>query len=118
MSQNRYRITGKQLVVIDDDGAEHIVDFDAPVVQALMSGRIIVLRTESAPGVINNENVYGVALEGHIVWRLKAQKQIYADSPYTGMTIVDGGIRLFNWDGTELLVNPNDGGIIQETYGK
>ena len=65
-----------------------------------------------------NENIYSVSYDGNILWQIEKLKYVYSDSPFTGMVREGNNIKLCNWDGTDLTVNPNTGEIISKGWSK
>ncbi|WP_375055094.1 hypothetical protein [Zobellella sp. DQSA1] len=94
------------------------VSFQWPIAQVVSFSDILVVRIEPDPGSCFNENVFGVNKDGSIVWTIEKIKHVYDDSPYTSIVAKDDNIKLFNWDGDELLVEPKSGRIISIGYGK
>lgn len=118
MSTISHRVVGNSLFVSSDRRGEKQVDFAWPIAEVLNYDGVLVVRVDPDPGSKDNENIFGVDANGAILWKVPVRKYIYDDSPYTGIKKAGQNVELFNWDGTELLVNPSTGGVIQETYGK
>ena len=57
-------------------------------------------------------------LKGKIIWQIEKIPYVYEDSPYTWIGKQDGYLKLGNWDGTDLTVNPKTGEIIQKSFSK
>ncbi|MDY6885741.1 MAG: hypothetical protein SWL02_18465, partial [Pseudomonadota bacterium] len=79
---------------------------------------VLVVLIEPDPGACVNENVFGVEQNGNIAWTIEKRKHVYDDSPYTSVIAKEGKVKLFNWDGDELLVEPKSGNVISVGYGK
>lgn len=94
------------------------IDFDYPIDEVVDCGKTLVVMIEPDPGVPFNENVYGVDKCGQIAWQIQRRSHVYKDSPYTGMLKDDSNVKVFNWDGETLTLNPSDGAIIKVEYGK
>jgi hypothetical protein len=94
------------------------VQFDWPIAEIVAFNDILVVRVEPDPGVCFNENVFGVSANGEIVWAVEKLKHVYGDSPYTKIIAKDEHVKLFNWDGDELLVDPFTGKITAMGYGR
>lgn len=114
-SQASYSVSGNVLRLIGT-GAD--VTFPWPIGDVLEFDGVFVVRLEPDPGSCFNENVFGVAPDGSILWTIERRKHVYDDSPYSGALKKDGHVKLFNWDGDELVVDPRDGTVIAEGYGK
>jgi len=95
-----------------------VVAFPWPLAEVIEFGRIYVVRLEPDPGSRFNENVFGVTTDGTVIWTIEQRKHVYVDSPYTSVIRKDNRVKLFNWDGDELLVDPKSGAVVAERYGK
>ena len=94
------------------------VSFQWPIAEVVAFDNILVVRLEPEPDTCFNENVFGVVENGCISWTIEKRKHVYDDSPYTSIVAKNENIKLFNWDGDELLVNPKNGKIISVLYRK
>jgi hypothetical protein len=106
MSNLSYKIVGMSLLVTSDDGQTTTVEFHWPIVKVLAVGTMLIVRILPQSGANENENVFGVNKNGKIVWTVPKRKYIYEDSPFTGMIEEGCSVKLLNWDGTELLIDP------------
>lgn len=118
MSNPSYQTRGNQLVIVNNDGSEVITALPSPIAQVLMHKHVIVVRTEPAPGVINNENIYGLTTAGALIWTVPSHIHLYDDSPYVNMVLVNDELKLINWDGLILFLNPYDGKMLREEWSK
>jgi len=114
-AQSSYSINGNSLT-FSKSGAS--VDFQWPIGDVIEFDGIFVVRLEPDPGACFNENVFGVTPDGKIVWTIQRRKHVYDDSPYTAVRKVDSSLKVFNWDGDELLIEPHTGSVIDEGYGR
>ena len=94
------------------------VSFQWPIAEVVAFDDVLVVRVEPAPGSCFNENVFGVEGDGSVIWEIEKRKHVYDDSPYTSILAQNGNVKLFNWDGDELLVDPKNGRVISVGYGK
>lgn len=113
----KYLIEGEKLKLINQED-EKIVIFDFPIRQVVQFRNCYVVRIEPSVGEIYNENVFGISKEGRILWQIEPIAHIYEDSPYTGIGQVNDSVKLSNWDGTDLTVNPATGDVIQKSFSK
>lgn len=120
MTSNSQKVTvrGNEVILLKEKQLKKRVKFPYDVAQVLDFSNVFVVRIESPLKSRFNENVYGVSYDGKILWQVGPRKYVYEDSPYTGMIKEDEKVKLFNWDGTELLVNPMTGRVLKEEYGK
>jgi hypothetical protein len=110
-------IEGNSVKVING-GKTKILTFPFPIRQAISFPKCHVIRFEPEVGETYNENVFGLSLDGDILWQIEPIGHVYADSPYTGMGQVGDLIQLWNWDGVDLFVEPYTGKIVRKSYGK
>ncbi|AMQ89738.1 MULTISPECIES: hypothetical protein [Marinobacter] len=106
----------KNVLKIKPSGIE--VPFQWPIAEVVVFDAILVVRIEPDPGAYFNENVFGVREDGSIAWVIEKRKHVYDDSPYTSIVAKDDNVKLFNWDGDELLVEPKSGKVISVGFGK
>ena len=97
---------------------EKIIIFDFPIRQLLKFNHCFIVRLEPDIGHIYNENVFGISNEGKILWQIEPLPHVYEDSPYTGLGQIGDLAQLFNWDGTDLVIEPYTGRIISKRYSK
>lgn len=100
------------------DGAVRQIAFNWPIAQILEFPDVILVRTEPKQGACDNQNIYGVSALGSILWRVRARRHVYPDSPYTGMINEGEGAKLMNWDGLNVWIDPNSGKELKTQYGK
>jgi hypothetical protein len=114
----KYQIDGNRLLVSQPDGSSKEASFNWPIVQVLEIAEVLIVRVEPKTGACDNQNVFGVGTDASVLWQVVEQQHIYDDSPYTGLSIVDEGVMLSNWDGTDLVVSPTTGDVISQSQGK
>jgi hypothetical protein len=114
----KYRVIKNAIFFERPDSSEIKTTFNWPVVEVLELSNMVVVRTDPKPGSCDNQNVFGVAADGRILWQVTPQPQIYDDSPYTGITFASDGVKLSNWDGSELIVDAATGFILSKSQGK
>lgn len=94
------------------------VKFDFPVGEYAEYQKTVVVVLDVSGKLKADRNVYGINLEGEIVWQLDEGTSIDGHS-YVGLfKDNEGTIRLVNFDGTQLVVNPNSGEIIDQKWYK
>ena len=118
MIKNNYKVKDKVLNTVNSSGKSFQITLPWPIVQVIDFSDVLITRVEPKAGVIFNENVYGVDFSGNVLWQVKKRKYVYEDSPYTGMTAVGDQVKLLNWDGLELMVEPRTGKEISKKYGR
>lgn len=98
---------------------EKKVFFKCEVEQFIQFDNFIVVRIETPVSIIFNENVFGLSEEGEIMWQIEHKEFIHNNSPYTNIKLLDNGqVRLSNWDGTHLEIEPLTGEILREFWVK
>ena len=114
-SQEPYSVNG-YVLTLTQTGA--VVSFPWLILEVLAFDEIFVVLLEPDPGSRFNENVFGVAADGRVIWTIEQRKHVYDDSPYTSVLKEGDQVKLFNWDGDELIVDPKSGVVVAEGYGK
>lgn len=109
------RIDGHALILISS-GLR--VEFPWPVIKALEFEDAYVVMIEPDASSYFNENVFGISLDGKLLWQIEVRKHVYANSCYTYIGRSDDNVRLGNWDGDDLIVNPLTGKILSVRYSK
>jgi hypothetical protein len=118
MNDIAYKLDGATISITKQDGSISNCTLPWPIVQVLEFPGILVLRIEPPPRARFNENVYGIRPDATVAWQVSKREYVYDDSPYTGMIQDEGNVKLMNWDGLELLVNPRTGEELLQQYGR
>ena len=113
-----YKIDGKSLAIQGPGDRTARCTFAFSIASVVAFPSVLVVRIEPPEGIRHNENVYGVRADGSIAWQVPPREYVYDDSPFTGMTKCGDAIKLMNWDGLELVLDPISGQEISETYGR
>lgn len=111
-------MTSANTVELKFDGQLRQVEFEDRVAQRIDTDDVIIVRTEPASGSINNENVYGLALDGSFLWRIQRLSTIYSDSPYTNIARKPDGFHAQNWDGTDTRFDIVTGALLGQKQGR
>ncbi len=114
----KHQITGRTLrfTFNNDQWNEHAAKW--PIKEVIFFKNAIVLRVEPPPGSNENENVYAIGMDGHIIWRVHKRHYVYPDSPYTKIGKEGNKLLLFNWDGFNLVVDTSIWKEIGSCYQK
>jgi outer membrane protein assembly factor BamB len=118
MTDIEYHANENLLTVVRVDGSEADVATKWPIAEVISVGQIIVVRTSPPPGSCDNENVFAVNANGELIWTVPPRRYVYSDSPFVGIVAFESNVKLFNWDGTELVVDSHSGRILKDSYGK
>ena len=95
------------------------LSFKFDIAEYIELNNIIVVRLKVPTDIIFNENIFGVNTDGKIVWQIVSREFMHKNSPYTNMKKVNNSrVNLSNWDGTQVLINPNNGNILDEKWVK
>ncbi len=116
MTETAYEIRERVLAVGEPQAVRYTVQFDSPIAEVLDFDGVMVVRTR--PTSASNENVYGISADGRIIWKVGSRRYAYEQSPYTAIRREGANVRLFNWDGLELIVDPSTGRELSVEYGK
>jgi len=118
MSIIDYRIENDFLIIVQPSKEEVKVKFKWPIAEVLRFDKMLVVRLRITPDACENENVFGVKPNGEIAWQVPKRKYMYEDSPFTGMGVKNDKVRITNWDGTVLILDPETGEVVGESYAK
>lgn len=102
--------------ILFDSG--QLVKFDLPVSKAVACGGNAIVLLEIPSGSILNENVLGVSPDGQILWQVSPRTYVYDDSPYTDVQCQGTRVKLVNWDGVNLILDPVTGNEITRQEGR
>ena len=97
----------------------HQISFTYPIGDFISFTNTIVVRLELPRGNILNENIYGVAHNGNIIWQIPKIPHVYPDSPYMSLKKIDEQhASSHNWDGDDIIFDINTGEITHKSYSK
>lgn len=105
-------------LIINNGGKKKRINFLSKIKQIELFDKVVVVRIDPKLDKFLNENIFGVSYDGEILWQIEKLKYAYKDSPFTGMGREGDFIALCNWDGTDLIVNPETGAIISKAWSK
>lgn len=115
--ENNFTIQDNHIKFIKDN-KEVTISFKFPIDKVIPFEECLVVSIEPSVDQIFNENVFGISNKGEIIWQIEEIPHIYDKSPYTGMGRVGDTVKLCNWDGTDLIVEPYTGKIIKKSYSR
>ena len=118
MNLGNYDYDGRCLRFEPRGSDEKVVEFRWPIAEVLAFDKCLVIRTSPDPGICENQNVHAVDFKGNVIWTVKNRKHVYEDSPYTKISIENGMLKLFNWDGLNLTVDPINWREVSAEYGR
>ena len=113
-----YEAVGVKLRIGNQVGQPVEVVFPWPIKEVITIESVLVVRTEPDPGACDNQNVSAVDAWGRQIWIVSDREYVYVDSPYTKIAFQDGVLKLFNWDGLNVLVDPRSWKEISAEYTK
>jgi len=114
MGRIRYKVRGTDLRL----EAGSAVSFDLPIAQIVDFPEMLVVRLDVPRGMVYNENIFGVGPAGKIAWQIGAREWVRSDTPYTAMSREGDLVRLYNYEGFDIWVDPYDGSVIREEFTK
>ncbi len=79
---------------------------------------VVIVRVHPKGERFINENIFAVSYGGEMLWQIKTVKHVAKHSPYTGMVKKETLLKVHNWDGSDLVIDPCSGQIIDESYSK
>lgn len=118
MQNNRNFKYHDNILEITDGENFKSVSFRYRIDEILYFENFCMVMIEPGIGQTLNENIYGVSIDGDILWQIAPIPHAYARSSYTGMGKVGDKVKLSNWDGTDLIINPATGDILEKSYSK
>lgn len=98
MTMPKFSINGDRLEIENAVRGPVSVDLGWPIAQVLPVKSAFIIRTDPNPGSCENRNVCAIDREGGLLWKVRARKHVYDDSPYTNIELKDGKIVLSNWE--------------------
>jgi hypothetical protein len=114
----KFEILGTILKINADSREETQIEFRWPIAEVIQVDNFLVVRTDPNSGSCDNCNVFAVDVDGNIVWTVADRKYVYDDSPYTKIVVEGGKVKIFNWDGLTVEVEPSTWKEVSAIYGK
>ena len=111
------KINGSELIIESEN--MHKITLSSKIQKTEEFDNAIVVMVHPNTSTFLNDNVFGVSYDAKILWQVMSLKHIaYKHSPFTGMVRMGKNIKLCNWDGTDLIVDPTTGEVIEKRYSK
>ena len=85
------------------------VSFEFDIKKIISFENFIAVLLEIPPGTIFNENVFGVSLNGEIIWQIEKLFPDTEDSPHTNIKSSVNGLEAYNWSGVKVGVHLRTG---------
>jgi outer membrane protein assembly factor BamB len=92
--------------------------FPYPIKNVLQLAHCSVVLLSIPDFIQYNENVFCFDNKGKFLWQIETISHVYEDSPYESIRINGATIRLENFDGTLLDVDPLTGKILTVNWTK
>jgi hypothetical protein len=118
MTKISFEISGKTLRIGCDVARPIEISFRWPIAEVIQFGTNLVVRVEPDSGACDNQNVFAVDSMGNQIWTVTKRKYVYDDSPFTKITNDGGNLKLWNWDGLNVVVNPISWKELSVEYGR
>lgn len=99
----------KNIVYRDD---KKIKEFEFPIYQIVVFDRAIVVLLDRDYYKVNNENVFCINYDGNLLWQVPIFEYLDKRSPFVELKKEGENIKLFNWSGEFVLIEPTTGKII------
>ena len=113
----KFEINNSQLIIFLDSFV-YQVELPYEIKQVEQFDNNLVVRLKIPLGIRFNENIFGISYEGKILWQIEPRKHPTSVSPYTNLAREGDSVYVFNWDGTDLVLDPYTGKILKEGYSK
>jgi hypothetical protein len=97
------------------------VEFDHTIREVVEVGDVLIVLLDVPPKESMTENVFGVSKAGQILWQIERIPATATDpvNCYTSIFPPKGGIvRLYNWNGTGVRIDPQTGKVLATWFGK
>jgi hypothetical protein len=111
--ENKFSILKNRLII-----SENEIVFDFPIDYCTEIDSMLIVLLSIPIDKQYNENVFGISLiEKKIKWRVDKLKYnpVYKQQcPFVSVIVNNGKVRLNNWCGTYLIVNPLTGDILEK----
>jgi hypothetical protein len=107
MANREVQIDGRRLLL--PSGAS--VEFDHSPSEVVEVGGVFVVRLDVLAKAVYSENIFGVAPDGRILWRIQPFSHRSEDDPYVGLAV--DGARVFanTWSSFRVEIDPQSGRI-------
>ncbi|MBN2841923.1 MAG: hypothetical protein JXM68_02470 [Sedimentisphaerales bacterium] len=117
-----YSIYKDLLEIVDDIGNRHYREFPGIINEVVIFDNVASVMIDGYETKIR-ENVYGVDYCANIIWQVPRVREedkegLWKLGRYTGMGKHGNQLYLFNSDGTDLLLDPNTGEILEKGWSK
>lgn len=114
----QYIIQGKKLILFTGSQKKEVI-FNFFIEKVIPVDNFFLVLLEYEVGIIFNENVFCLNSEGKILWQVEPLEIMKGeDSPYTGMSFINGKITLYSWDGTDVVVDINTGKVLSTGFNR
>jgi len=94
------------------------VSFKHDIDKVVSFDNVVVVLLKMPSGVIFNENVFGVSLNGQIRWQIQKLLPDTEDSPHINIKRSANGLDAYNWSGLKIRVNLKTGKIVDKRITK
>ena len=115
-SQPKISFDKNELIIMGYE--KTLIKLPARIEQIEQFNDVVIVRVHPKGEIFINENIFAVSHTGKLLWQIKVVKHVTKHSPYTGMVKKESLLKVHNWDGTDLVIDPNSGKIIDESYSK
>jgi hypothetical protein len=89
-----------------------IKEFEFPIKSIVEFKNLVVVLLDQDYYKRDNENVFCVNKEGVIIWQVPKYEYSYDDSPFVNITKDSQNIKLWNWDSSFVIIEPDTGKVI------
>lgn len=104
-----YQIKDRQVLI---NGTK--LKFDYPIKNLIEISDVLIILLKKPVEIIFNENVFGVSLKSkRIIWQIACRKYYGENCPFVEIDVINNQLRLFNWRGIFLDVDPTTGEVLK-----
>jgi len=114
MTDRKAQLYGKRLLL--PSGAS--VPLDHPIAEVVEVDGVFLVRLEVLAKAAYNENIFGIAPDGGILWRVQPFSHRGENDPYVGLSV--DGARVFanTWSGFRVEIDAQTGRILGHKFVK
>ena len=91
---------------------QKVIEFEYPIDQIVVYKKAIVVLLNHDFYKVNNENVFCIDHKGNLLWQVPSFEYIDKRSPFVGIRREGENVKLFNWSGEFVVIEPLSGKII------
>jgi outer membrane protein assembly factor BamB len=109
-----YRVSGRKIELSSGKS----LAFKHKIREAVETETAIIVCLDVPTNRKLEDNIYAISYDGELLWQVAPTQHSMKNSCYIGVSKVGGLIRAFNFDGMVYDLDPKDGKIVNQYFGK